>query len=274
MNIQAVARRTGIPSATLRKWEQRYGVLKPDRTPGAHRRYSERDILRVEWLKARLDEGYRIGEAARLLGGATGTPPRDASELVADLVAATVAPDPERAVHSLDQAFALLSYDKALGDVVEPALGRIGDLWSVGEATVAEEHHMTEMVRGKLRSLLDGGTAGSRGRAVLACVPGERHECGLLGLAVLMHADGWGIVYLGADTPLDTAFSLADSLDTELLCLSATMPAAAADAELDLERLSSAYPHLGIVRGGAAWAEDETPAAALDRVRQALAVHA
>ncbi len=70
MNIQAVARRTGVPAPTLRKWEQRYGVLKPERTTGAHRRYDDHDVLRVEWLKARLTEGFRIGEAARLLGAA------------------------------------------------------------------------------------------------------------------------------------------------------------------------------------------------------------
>ena len=83
MNIQAVAQKTGIPAATLRKWEQRYGVLNPERTAGAHRRYSERDVLRVEWLKARLAEGYRIGEAARLLGDAdsSDTVPSDPAAL-------------------------------------------------------------------------------------------------------------------------------------------------------------------------------------------------
>ena len=44
-----------------------------------------------------------------------------------------------------------------------------------------------------------------RGTAVLACAPGERHELGLLALAVLLQADGWLAVYLGADTPLEAA---------------------------------------------------------------------
>ena len=52
LNIQAIARRTGVPAATLRKWEQRYGVLRPERTAGSHRRYSERDVLRAEWVEA------------------------------------------------------------------------------------------------------------------------------------------------------------------------------------------------------------------------------
>src|SRR4051794_41287273 len=64
LNIAALTQRTGVPSDTIRKWEQRYGVLHPERTPGGQRRYSERDVARVEWLKERLHEGYRIGEAA------------------------------------------------------------------------------------------------------------------------------------------------------------------------------------------------------------------
>ena len=67
LNIAAVARRTGIGADTLRKWEQRYGVLHPGRTSGGQRRYYEVDVARVEWLRDRLAEGLRIGEAAALL---------------------------------------------------------------------------------------------------------------------------------------------------------------------------------------------------------------
>src|SRR3982750_1617142 len=70
LNIAALAKRTGVPADTIRKWEQRYGVLRPARTVGGQRRYSEHDVARVEWLKARLSDGYRIGEAAALLGNA------------------------------------------------------------------------------------------------------------------------------------------------------------------------------------------------------------
>src|SRR5712691_8965040 len=74
LNIAALAQRTGVPPDTLRKWEQRYQILQPRRTPGGQRRYSERDVARVEWLRERLKEGYRIGEAATLLGAAATEP--------------------------------------------------------------------------------------------------------------------------------------------------------------------------------------------------------
>ncbi len=253
MNIQAIARKTGVPSATLRKWEQRYGVLEPARTPGAHRRYSERDVLRVEWLKARLAEGYRISEAARLLAGSSEAPPGSPAELVDEMVAGAVQPSPERVVRSVDQAFALLGAEDAISEVLRPALDRIGELWSAGEATVAQEHQLTEILRGKLVSLLNGAVSGTHGRIVLACVPEERHECGLLALGVLLHAAGWQVVYLGADTPLAHAFELAEEVDANAIGFSATMEGAAAQAEPELDRLESSSPSLRVIRGGPGW---------------------
>jgi methanogenic corrinoid protein MtbC1 len=253
LNIQAVAQRTGIPAATLRKWEQRYGVLKPERTAGAHRRYSEPDVLRVEWLKARLAEGYRIGEAARLLGSADGpseTVPTNPAALVRRIVEGAAAADPARVERAVEQALALFEPAAAIDDVLAPALREVGDCWERGELGVGQEHGASEAVRAKLRALLDAGAEGPSGTAVLCCAAGERHEIGLLSVAVLLQSDGWAIVYLGADTPLADAVAVASARDASLLCVSATMPAFAEAAAPGLDELS-AEPGLTVVAGGA-----------------------
>ena len=253
MNIQAISTRTGVPAATLRKWEQRYGVLKPERTAGAHRRYTERDIARVEWLKARVAEGFRISEAARLIGDAGEPASSHPDGLVEQIVAAAVAADTEGVARVVNHAFTLLPAKEAVADVAEPVLKRIGTLWATGEVRIVDEHVVTELTRARIRSLMNGGVAGSRGRAVLCCVPGERHDCGLLILAVLMHADGWGIVYLGGDTPLAEAAQLAVENEAALLCVSATMDELAAAAEQELAQIEREHARLAVVRGGAAF---------------------
>lgn len=48
LTISAFAARTGVPQATLRTWELRYGAPRPLRLPGGHRRYSDRDVALVE----------------------------------------------------------------------------------------------------------------------------------------------------------------------------------------------------------------------------------
>jgi methanogenic corrinoid protein MtbC1 len=69
---------------------------------------------------------------------------------------------------------------------------------------------------------------------VLACAPGERHEIGLLMLAVMLRSEGWQVAYLGADTPFADAVALADGLDANALCFSATSKENARDLDRQL----------------------------------------
>lgn len=45
--IGELSRRTGVPQATLRTWETRYGLPRPRRLPGGHRRYDESAVRQV-----------------------------------------------------------------------------------------------------------------------------------------------------------------------------------------------------------------------------------
>lgn len=248
LNIAALAKRTGVAADTLRKWEQRYGILAPTRTSGGQRRYSEVDVARVEWLVARLSDGYRIGEAASLLGTTSGDTSRTTAEHRDALIEAARASDFEAVARLLDQAFALHPLHETLGSVVQPVLKRVGDEWEAGNFSVAQEHLITEAVRARIERLLADARGGVRGVAVLACAPGERHDLGLLMLAVMMRADGWQVAYLGADTPLADGFALAERLDAQVLCLSVTMP----EAMTALKEELSSTGRVAVAVGGAA----------------------
>jgi MerR family transcriptional regulator, light-induced transcriptional regulator len=250
LNIAAVARRTGIGADTLRKWERRYGVLRPSRTTGGQRRYDERDVARVEWLRDRLAEGFRIGEAAALLETDHASAESSTAGLCEAIVAAVADTDTRRLAALVEQSFTLHDVETAIEEIVGPALRRVGDRWRGGAECIAEEHLLSEVVLARLRSLLGDRRSAVRGTAVLACAPGERHEVGLLALAVLLQADGWLSIYLGADTPLDAAVGTALRTNADLLCLSASDPEgrAAIDANLAGRDLPE---KLVVVTGGA-----------------------
>lgn len=73
--IREVAERTGINPVTLRAWERRYGLIKPQRTRKGHRLYSEFDIERIEQIQQWLTRGVSVGQVASLL------PPLDETEM-------------------------------------------------------------------------------------------------------------------------------------------------------------------------------------------------
>ncbi len=250
LNIAALARKTGVPAHTLRKWEQRYGVLSPARTQGGQRRYTEVDVARVTWLRERLKDGYRIGHAAALLTAATAPPATTPAELRTGLLRAVVRTDLDTVERLLDQAFALHPLETAAEEIVAPVLVEVGASWERGEITVAQEHLVSAAVRGRIVRLLADRRPGVRGRAVLACPDAERHELGLLILAALLSADGWGVVYLGAETPVDEALALASLLEADLLCFSVTLAEHMPAIEAALERDRSRRPQ--VVMGGQA----------------------
>jgi hypothetical protein len=63
LTLKAVSRRTGIPAATLRTWQRRYGFMRPERSLGGYRLYGEQDIDRIEQVKYLVGQGVRIGTA-------------------------------------------------------------------------------------------------------------------------------------------------------------------------------------------------------------------
>ncbi len=69
MPIGEVAPRTGVATSTLRAWEYRYGLLRPTRTSGGHRRYSNQDVQRVLAVLELAARGWAVGAAARRAAG-------------------------------------------------------------------------------------------------------------------------------------------------------------------------------------------------------------
>ena len=76
--------------------------------------------------------------------------------------------------------------------------------WERGEASIAQEHFASSVLRGRLLGLARGWGLGFGPVALLACLPGEQHDLGLIAFGLALRARGWRIVYLGSDTPIET----------------------------------------------------------------------
>jgi CheY-like chemotaxis protein len=146
--IGAVSRMLGLPAATIRNWEDRYGVVAPARSPGGQRLYSRDDVDRLRLVRDEVAAGASPAAAHRLLADRLAAdrpvmePDPDAPGLLA-LVA-------ERDPHSADLVEHLL---RAEGIAVEVA--------TTGEAAL-EAFAATAPALVIVELMLDGG----RGLAV------------------------------------------------------------------------------------------------------------
>lgn len=101
----------------------------------------------------------------------------------------------------LAEAFAELDLEDALSDVLLPYLHGMGERWSKGAIGVAQEHFASNVIRTRLSLLMNSEARTDGPLAVLACMPGEHHEFGLMAMALALSRLGWRTCYLGADTP-------------------------------------------------------------------------
>jgi MerR family transcriptional regulator, light-induced transcriptional regulator len=218
LRIGELAKRTGVSPELLRAWEQRYGLLQPTRTAGGFRLYSAEDEARVWRMQSYMSGGLAASQAARLvLSGEpaqrTVSPPTTIlSDEAGDLAESLDRLDEQAANTALDRLFSAYTVETVLQEVVIPYLHRLGERWEAGEVSVAHEHFASNLIRGRLLGLAQGWGQGRGPGAVLACVPGEHHELGLLAFGVALSRRGWRITYLGTDSPIGAVADLVRSL--------------------------------------------------------------
>ena len=253
LRIGELSRRLGVSDHVLRAWERRYGVLRPVRTAGGFRLYSEADLDRVRRMQAYLAQGLSAAEAARAAvdgeapagtgAGGTGAAHRDGLTDAAATLAAALDEFDEPAAHAvLDRLLATLTVETVLRDVVLPYLRALGDRWERGEVSVAQEHFASNLIRGRLAGLARGWGHGHGPRAILACVPDELHDIALLAFGIVLNRNGWRIEYLGANTPLDDLIRMAHAQRPDLMVLVGTTPERFDGLTDDLVRLARVAP--------------------------------
>ncbi|MEE4173783.1 MAG: MerR family transcriptional regulator [Xanthomonadales bacterium] len=227
--IRTVAQLTGVNAITLRAWENRYGIIKPLRKASGHRLYTQDHIDRVHRIVALLDTGMRISDVSAYLeqeAGRIETGGKDGSvdhwrRLLDRMLAAIMRFDEESLESVYNEALSSYPIKEVTRRLVTPLLVEIGRRWSTGEGTVAEEHFFGFYLRNKLGARFHHRSRNARGpRLLMACLPGERHEIGLLLLALATNEAGYRPVILGADMPLEDLAQAAERTGSAAIVLS------------------------------------------------------
>jgi MerR family transcriptional regulator, light-induced transcriptional regulator len=251
LRIGELSRRAGVSDHVLRAWERRYGLLRPVRTAGGFRLYSEADLDRVRRMQAYIAQGLSAAQAARAAidgeppggAGAGGPAHHDGLTDAAATLAAALDEFDEPAAHAvIDRLLGTLTVETVLREVVLPYLRALGERWERGDVSVTQEHFASNVIRGRLAGLARGWGHGHGPRAILACVPGELHDIALLAFGIVLNRNGWRIEYLGANTPLDDLIRLVQAQRPDLTVLVATRPERFDGLTDDLVRLARVAP--------------------------------
>ena len=277
--IQTVSQMTGIPAATLRAWERRYGFPEPERTKSSYRLYSEKDISSIRLLKNLCEQGISPSEAVRtirarvtedqgLVNQKQTSPQNSQSMSLRELSL-----DPEEqgvfklmreqlidSVHKFDpvllernirRAMLLGSAKKVFDGVFAPVLHQVGEEWHEGSLSIAQEHLATEALGNATRDLLRLVQPDNDAKQILlACVTGELHALPLYGSALHFIQWGYRVVILGVNTPPEALAQSVSHISPDAVGLSVTCPASIDQTRVQVPEYAKACLGRPFVVGG------------------------
>jgi len=262
--IGLVARLTGISQHQLRVWERRYQTVKPARSEGGDRLYSDGDVARLRALKRLSDLGHNIGQIARLdeaelaelMAGhrersETGETPLVAERVTDQFLDSITRMDIAAAERALSRGAVVFEPRAFVHDVLLPALREVGSRWARGELNVAQEHAASGVLRTQLGALMRLYTPERNARVCVSATPAtELHEFGALAAALTAASRGWKVVYLGPNLPHDEIAGAVKAAKAELLMLSLVVNHP--NAAEELEQLHVLLPNdCRVIVGGA-----------------------
>lgn len=234
-NIKAVVQATGISPSTLRAWERRYNIARPQRSDSGYRLYAERDVAVIRWLKAQVDAGMSISQAVSWLGAivsdagemeqvvlpTTGSAPtlhdspanasgshreqvRSFDALQHDLVHALADYDEVEAETIVAEAFAMYPVEQVGEKLFMPALLEISERRQQGDLSITTEHFAGNYLIQRLGTLLRVIPNGNGNPLIWVGSPrSESHEIGALLLGIVLRHSGYHIHYLGQNLPVE-----------------------------------------------------------------------
>jgi methanogenic corrinoid protein MtbC1 len=113
--------------------------------------------------------------------------------------------DPVGVTRALDRARDLLGLERAVDEVLLPAMREIGNWWESGRCDVAHEHLATSTVSAWLSRAMLAGPPHRRSRPmILTCGPRDYHALGLECMGAILTERGWDCRLLGARVPADS----------------------------------------------------------------------
>ncbi len=209
---------SGIKAHTLRIWEQRYNILKPERTDTNIRYYNNADLRRILNISILNKNGYKISniaefndsilieEAEKFLNNHV-----KESNTIDNLYRCLIDLDEAKFENIINDSIVEIGFENTIEKIVFPFIRHLGNLWQIGTITPAQEHFISNLVRQKLIVGIDklAPENNPNAKKYLFFLPSnELHEMGLLYTFFLAKAKGHRCIYLGQSVPMDDLSSI------------------------------------------------------------------
>ncbi|MDW0113431.1 MULTISPECIES: MerR family transcriptional regulator [Sporosarcina] len=263
--IQQVSDMTGLSKQVIRKWEERYALVHPERLENGYRIYSEKDINLLLQVKTLSEQGLPIRQAIQMVDKEnveTFSPlPKEPfiqqeklNDFVLQLLEKGSRCDEMELMITLQQAYHQVGLSTFLKEIVIPFLNEVGYRWEKEEWDEYQESVSSLVVRDFLVQIRRNYQYRMDAPLVLAaCLPYELHEVPLHIVLLQFMLKGWRTFLIGAFPAPGSIEALIVKQKPKVVVLSAsTMIPFEKEPHLlpELDAFAQRHPHIDFYLGG------------------------
>lgn len=266
-SIQQVSELTGLSKQVIRKWEDRYGIITPQRLENGYRVYSQFEVDLLKKTVQFIEEGFAIKQAAILAKKSLEesleqTSQSEHSQLsVYDnyinlLEEYGFAGNDVMLMQTLQLVHLNHGMENCLNYVIVPFLKRIGDLWCEKKWGEYQEAISSSTVRDFLGSLRRTVILSPNAPLIVgSCLPFERHENPMHILLLQCMLKGYRTIMLGSAPAPNAIQSTVSMTNPQYVFLTGSTDAIMSDggkAITELDEFAATMPNTTFYIGGAA----------------------
>ncbi len=255
-SIGDLERITGIKAHTIRMWEKRYGIIRPERTSTNIRYYSDKNLQKLLNISILNKSGFKISQISELSDSDIIREVENVSHYsdgldasINSLIMAAIGMQEEKIGELLNSSVLNLGFERSFCELVFPLIQKIGVFWQIGRINACQERFITNLIRQKLLVAIDGlvGQLNSNPRSFLLFTPtGEYSEIGILFANYIVRKLGHEVVYLGPSVPIEHIGRLKDQTKFNEILINISLPRAESDYKTYLLSLRRVFPDHGI----------------------------
>lgn len=270
-SIKDLEKLSGIKAHTIRIWEQRYGILEPQRTKTNIRYYQDDDLKFLLNVALLNKNGIKISKIAKMgdqelaekVAAISEINFEDGTQLDA-LTISMIEMDEGKFDRIVNTNIEQIGFERTMMEVIYPFLDKLSLLWLTGSINPVQENFISYLIRQKIISAINNTPLTSEHdfKIILYLPEEERQELSLLFMHYLLKSRQKYVVYLGQDISLTDLLDANRIHNADYIFTMITETFAQEPVQDYVDRLADAFPDTQILLSGyqVVAQEVETPA--------------
>jgi MerR family transcriptional regulator, light-induced transcriptional regulator len=254
-SIKDLEELSGFKTHTIRTWEKRYNIFTPVRTKTNIRRYSDEDlkmILRIQVLdrlgiKISKIVSLSTDEIDNLIDSQINCSfPSENTDVtyVNEIINTAIFFDEVAFSRIMEKLMLNYSLSEVYQKIFYQVLVKVGLLWGKGKVSPAQEHFLSNLIRGVIISQTNKLPLGNNSKFILFLPEKEEHEIALLFANFLFRLNKIKVIYLGQRVPFNALQLLLESEKPEAILSMVTIKKNLKYYDEIVNLIDSKYPDL------------------------------